>query len=376
MTKKFKSILFLSLTIVLILSAVTILSACNSDPLQITFAPGDHYTFNSTVTEAVPGDVVTFNVTASAGYKIDKVFANSTECTWNPDGSYSFTMPEEPVTVTATASAISVVPGPDDDNDDVTTDPAPTTEKLTDDFMSFTGFCPDKISAFANNYNAKVTYTVSFSRTININSAEDSTKLRSSDQNVIPDSALTVSLDNDGTVKSGAKISIDLNAIRPGTAYVSFYAENDISTSQNAEVTKKIEVVAENTLEIPRQSVSFTVDFSDCSDTLMEELRGVSGLQLNVSDRYNFYSYAGEKTSTTFAIDIDELQDGKITFNFPNYAAGHPYSVSVSYNKDDEGHVAFVNNFDKVTANYSLDGSSLQITDTESSPTILIELYG
>lgn len=60
MTKKFKSILFLSLTIVLILSAVTILSACNSDPLQITFAPGDHYTFNSTVTEAVPGDEITF----------------------------------------------------------------------------------------------------------------------------------------------------------------------------------------------------------------------------------------------------------------------------------------------------------------------------
>lgn len=107
----------------------------------------------------------------------------------------------------------------------------------------------------------------------------------------------------------------------------------------------------------------------------MEELRGVSGLQLNVSDRYNFYSYAGEKTSTTFAIDIDELQDGKVTFNFPYYAAGHPYSVSVSYDKDDEGHVAFVNNLDKVTANYSLDGSSLQITDTESSPTILIELY-
>ena len=371
MTKKFKSILFLSLTIVLILSAVTILSACNSDPLQITFAPGDHYTFNSTVTEAVPGDVVTFNVTASAGYKIDKVFANSVECTLNADGSYSFNMPEEPVTVTATASAISIVP--DDDADDEK--PVPTTEKLSDDFMSFSGFCPDKISAFANNYNAKVTYTVSFSRTININSAEDSTKLRSSDQNVIPDSALTVWLDKDGTVTSGATISIDLNAIRPGTAYVSFYAENDISTSQNAEVTKKIEVVAENTLEIPRQSVSFTVDFSDCSNTLMEKLRGVSGLQLNVSDRYDFYSYAGEKTSTTFDIDIDELQDGKVTFNFPNYAAGHPYSVSVSYDKDDEGHGAFVNNFDKVTANYSLDGSSLQITDTESSPTILIELY-
>lgn len=101
----------------------------------------------------------------------------------------------------------------------------------------------------------------------------------------------------------------------------------------------------------------------------MEKLRGVSGLQLNVSDQYDFYSYAGEKTSTTFDIDIDELQDGKVTFNFPNYAAGHPYSVSVSYDKD------FVNNLDRVTENYSLDGSSLQITDTESSPTILIELY-
>lgn len=365
MTKKFKSILFLSLTIVLILSAVTILSACNSDPLQITFAPGDHYTFNSTVTEAVPGDVVTFNVTASAGYKIDKVFANSTECTWNVDGSYSFTMPEEPVTVTATASAISVVPGPDDDNDDVTTDPAPTTEKLTDDFMSFTGFCPDKISAFANNYNAKVTYTVSFSRTININSAEDSTKLRSSDQNVIPDSALTVWLDKDGTVTSGATISIDLNAIRPGTAYVSFYAENDISTSQNAEVTKKIEVVAENTLEIPRQTVTFEIDFSNADINELNEV-APKGLILSVSDRNNLYSYAEEKASSkVFTLDLSAIENDILTITFEDFAVGHNYSVSISYKKPD-GYYSFVKVNDYLSSDYSYTNSQLTVYNPEA----------
>lgn len=365
MTKKFKSILFLSLTIVLILSAVTILSACNSDPLQITFAPGDHYTFNSTVTEAVPGDVVTFNVTASAGYKIDKVFANSVECTLNADGSYSFTMPEEPVTVTATASAISFVPGPDDDNDDVTTDPAPTTEKLTDDFMSFTGFCPDKISAFANNYNAKVTYTVNFSRTININSAEDSTKLRSSDQNVIPDSALTVSLDKDGTVTSGATISIDLNAIRPGTAYVSFYAENDISTSQNAEVTKKIEVVTENTLEIPRQTVTFTVTISDAK---IDELKEVApkGLILSANDRNNLYSYAeGKASSKEFILDLNAVENNMLTVTFEDFAVGHNYSVSISYKKSD-GYYSFVDVNDRVNSDYSYINSQLTVNSSEA----------
>ena len=365
MTKKFKSILFLSLTIVLILSAVTILSACNSDPLQITFAPGDHYTFNSTVTEAVPGDVVTFNVTASAGYKIDKVFANSTECTWNSDGSYSFTMPEEPVTVTATASAISVVPGPDDDNDDVTTDPAPTTEKLTDDFMSFTGFCPDKISAFANNYNAKVTYTVNFSRTININSAEDSTKLRSSDQNVIPDSALTVWLDKDGTVTSGATISIDLNAIRPGTAYVSFYAENDISTSQNAEVTKRIEVVAENTLEIPRQTVTFEIDFSNADINELNEV-APNGLILSVSDRNNLYSYAeGKASSKEFTLDLNAVENNILTITFEDFAVGHNYSVSISYKKLD-GYYSFVDVNDNVNSDYSYVNSQLTVNSSEA----------
>lgn len=365
MTKKFKSILFLSLTIVLILSAVTILSACNSDPLQITFAPGDHYTFNSTVTEAVPGDVVTFNVTASAGYKIDKVFANSVECTLNADGSYSFNMPEEPVTVTATASAISVVPGPDDDNDDVTTDPAPTTEKLTDDFMSFTGFCPDKISAFANNYNAKVTYTVSFSRTININSAEDSTKLRSSDQNVIPDSALTVWLDKDGTVTSGATISIDLNAIRPGTAYVSFYAENDISTSQNAEVTKKIEVVAENTLEIPRQTVTFEIDFSKADINELNEV-APNGLILSVSDRNNLYSYAeGKASSKEFTLDLNAIENDILTITFEDFAVGHNYSVSISYRKPD-GYYSFVDVNDHVNSDYSYINSQLTVNSSEA----------
>lgn len=365
MTKKFKSILFLSLTIVLILSAVTILSACNSDPLQITFAPGDHYTFNSTVTEAVPGDVVTFNVTASAGYKIDKVFANSTECTWNSDGSYSFTMPEEPVTVTATASAISVVPGPDDANDGTETDPAPTTEKLTDDFMSFTGFCPDKISAFANNYNAKVTYTVSFSRTININSAEDSTKLRSSDQNVIPDSALTVWLDKDGTVTSGATISIDLNAIRPGTAYVSFYAENDISTSQNAEVTKKIEVVAENTLEIPRQTVTFTVTISDAKINELKEV-APNGLILSVNDRNNLYSYAeGKASSKEFTLDLNAVENNMLTITFEDFAVGHNYSVSISYRKPD-GYYSFVEVNDYVNSDYSYVNSQLTVNRSEA----------
>ncbi len=365
MTKKFKSILFLSLTIVLILSAVTILSACNSDPLQITFAPGDHYTFNSTVTEAVPGDVVTFNVTASAGYKIDKVFANSVECTLNADGSYSFNMPEEPVTVTATASAISVVPGTDDDNDDVTTDPAPTTEKLTDDFMSFAGFCPDKISAFANNYNAKVTYTVNFSRTININSAEDSTKLRSSDQNVIPDSALTVWLDKDGTVTSGATISIDLNAIRPGTAYVSFYAENDISTSQNAEVTKKIEVVAENTLEIPRQTVTFEIDFSNADINELNEV-AQNGLFLSVNDRNNLYSYAeGKASSKEFTLDLNAIENDILTITFEDFAVGHNYSVSISYKKPD-GYYSFVDVNDYVNSDYSYVNSQLIVNSSEA----------
>ena len=374
MTKKFKSILFLSLTIVLILSAVTILSACNSDPLQITFAPGDHYTFNSTVTEAVPGDVVTFNVTASAGYKIDKVFANSVECTLNADGSYSFTMPEEPVTVTATASAISVVPRPDDDNDDVTTDPAPTTEKLTDDFMSFTGFCPDKISAFANNYNAKVTYTVNFSETININSAEDSTKLRSSDQNVIPDSALTVSLDKDGTVTSGATISIDLNAIRPGTAYVSFYAENDISTSQNAEVTKKIEVVAENTLEIPRQTVTFTVTISDAKINELNEV-AQNGLILSVSDRNNLYSYAeGKASSKEFTLDLNAVENNILTITFEDFAVGHNYSVSISYKKPD-GYYSFVDVNDYVNSDYSYVNSQLTVNSSEAV-TVQLEISG
>lgn len=372
MTKKFKSILFLSLTIVLILSAVTILSACNSDPLQITFAPGDHYTFNSTVTEAVPGDVVTFNVTASAGYKIDKVFANSVECTLNADGSYSFNMPEEPVTVTATASAISVVPGPDDDADDEK--PVPTTEKLSDGFMSFTGFCPDKISAFKNTYSAEISYDVTFNKVININDGTKSVVVSSSDQNVIPNSALRVYLEQDGTHTFSLKLYVDLNSLNTGVAFVSIYVEDDTNSSTHAEIVKKIEVVPENSLEIPRQSVSFTVDFSDCSNTLMEKLRGVSGLQLNVSDRYDFYSYAGEKTSTTFDIDIDELQDGKVTFNFQNYAAGHNYSVSISYKKPD-GYYSFVDVNDHVNSDYSYINSQLTVNSYEAV-TVQLKISG
>ena len=323
------------------------------------------------MTEAVPGDVVTFNVTASAGYKIDKVFANSVECTLNADGSYSFNMPEEPVTVTATASAISFVP--DDDADDEK--PVPTTEKLSDGFMAFDGICPDKISAFKNTYSAEISYDVTFNKIININDETKSVVVSSSDQNVIPNSALRVYLKQDGTRTFSLKLYVDLNSLNTGVAFVSIYVEDDTSSSTHAEIVKKIEVVPENSLEIPRQSVSFTVDFSDCSNTLMEKLRGVSGLQLNVSDQYDFYSYAGEKTSTTFDIDIDELQDGKVTFNFPNYAAGHNYSVSISYKKPD-GYNSSVDVNDSIIYNsYSYINSQLTVYNPEAV-TVQLKITG
>ena len=359
-----KKLLVVAVLAVVIIS-VSALTACNEEQYPVNFLSGEGYSFNLSSLMACPGNDVTFRCEPKPGYMVDVVSVNGSPVSPNLDGSYTFVMPDQSVTVTASASAISFVPGPDDDNDDATTDPAPTTEKLMDDFMSFTGFCPDKISAFANNYNAKVTYTVSFSRTININSAEDSTKLRSSDQNVIPDSALTVSLDKDGTVTSGATISIDLNAIRPGTAYVSFYAENDISTSQNAEVTKKIEVVAENTLEIPRQTVTFEIDFSKADINELNEV-AQNGLILSVNDRNNLYSYAeGKASSKEFTLDLNAIENDILTITFEDFAVGHNYSVSISYKKLD-GYYSFVDVNDHVNSDYSYVNSQLTVNSSEA----------
>ena len=364
-----KKLLVVAVLAVVIIS-VSALTACNEEQYPVNFLSGEGYSFNLSSLMAYPGNDVTFRCEPKPGYMVDVVSVNGSPVSPNLDGSYTFVMPDQSVTVTATASAISIVP--DDDADDEK--PVPTTEKLSDGFMSFTGFCPDKISAFKNTYSAEISYDVTFNKIININDETKSVVVSSSDQNVIPNSALRVYLKQDGTRTFSLKLYVDLNSLNTGVAFVSIYVEDHTNSSTHAEIVKKIEVVPENSLEIPRQSVSFTVDFSDCSNTLMEKLRGVSGLQLNVSDRYDFYSYAGEKTSTTFDIDIDELQDGKVTFNFPNYAAGHNYSVSISYKKPD-GYYSFVDVNDHVNSDYSYINSQLTVNSYEAV-TVQLKISG
>ena len=146
-----KKLLVVAVLAVVIIS-VSALTACNEEQYPVNFLSGEGYSFNLSSLMAYPGNDVTFRCEPKPGYMVDVVSVNGSPVSPNLDGSYTFVMPDQSVTVTATASAIFIVP--DDDADDEK--PVPTTEKLSDGFMAFDGICPDKISAFKNTYSAEI----------------------------------------------------------------------------------------------------------------------------------------------------------------------------------------------------------------------------
>ena len=312
-------------------------------PVTYTIAaePSEDYTLTPSKTSAEAGEVITVTAESKNADKyITGVTFNGTACEEEEDG-YSFTMPAANVTLAAQTGTYA--------------------EKLTGDFMFFSGLIPDTIAVYENEWDYEDKLYVSFSEDVNIGMGDQDeyVQVTSSDQSVIPDSALRCYVDKDGSFIESAIVYIAVNDIKPGTAYVSLTVQDSSISSKNETIVKKLTVVEAEDLEIPAMSVEFTFDLSKVADVSDEIIIGIS-------DNYNKI-YGSDMSLEKTVVVADEADLSEITFVMNNFAIGHKYSVTVSYLKDENRYALL--NFDSewVTPESTFENSFLTVAlGTES----------
>ena len=311
-------------------------------PVTYTIAaePSEDYTLTPSKTSAEAGEVITVTAESKNADKyITGVTFNGTACEEEEDG-YSFTMPAANVTLAAQTGTYA--------------------EKLTGEFMFFSGLIPDTIAVYENERDYEDKLYVSFSEDINIGTGDQGeyVQVTSSDQSVIPDSALRCYVDKDGSFIESAIVYIAVNDIKPGTTYVSLTVQDSNISSKNETIVKKLTVVEAEDLEIPAMRVEFTFDLSAVEDVADE-------LIISIND-YNDLIYGSEMSLQKTVVVAEEADLSEVTFTMDNFAVGHTYSVSVSYmNGDRYVFLKIDNNW--MTDDSTFTGSSLTVAlGTES----------
>lgn len=310
------------------------------DPVTytITAESSADYTLTPSKTSAQAGEVITVTAESKNADKyITGVTFNGTACEEEEDG-YSFTMPAANVTLAAQTGTYA--------------------EKLTGDFMFFSGLIPDTIAVYENEWDYEDKLYVSFSEDVNIGTGDQGeyVQVTSSDQSVIPDSALRCYVDKDGSFIESAIVYIAVNDIKPGTAYVSLTVQDSSISSKNETIVKKLTVVEAEDLEIPAMSVEFTFDLSAVEDVADE-------LIISIND--NDLIYGSEMSLQKTVVVAEEADLSEVTFTMDNFAVGHTYSVGVQF-RNGEDHYAFAKMNSLMNSKGSFDGSWLKLEEAEA----------
>lgn len=315
-------------------------------PVTYTIAaePSEDYTLTPSKTSAEAGEVITVTAESKNADKyITGVTFNGTACEEEEDG-YSFTMPAANVTLAAQTGTYA--------------------EKLTGDFMFFSGLIPDTIAVYENEWDYEDKLYVSFSEDVNIGTGDQGeyVQVTSSDQSVIPDSALRCYVDKDGSFIESAIVYIAVNDIKPGTAYVSLTVQDSSISSKNETIVKKLTVVEEGTIEVPTMRVTLTFDLSDIWSDLTKK---ADTLVIFLNDANKIY---GAKNDTGFekTYTMTEVEDpSEITVTMENFAVGHTYSVGVQF-RNGEDHYAFAKMNSLMNSKGSFDGRWLKLEEAEA----------
>lgn len=294
----------------LITCLTVIFVSCSLTP-EVEVSPAQEYkityTISGTEEDAVTvngpataksGDTVTFTIDGIGFDKrlvsVEYYYLFNSDCDYNEaTGEYSFTMPglNTPVTIIV--------------------------EQLTDvsknGAISWRGNQPSQI--VPGDSVQELTFNVDAGWTI-----ECTVELTSTDENVIPPSALTYKelRESDSNAITGITIFIDLSQIKPGKTYliVNFQSEN--SSSQKGEIIKLIEVT--DTLNETILSATIEVNLSEFDDTSAMYIQFVDQNYQNgsqVEERRTRY-FSGE-SSTNKVFTFSDLQ----------FVEGHAYKVYV-----------------------------------------------
>ena len=281
-------------------------SAAREYKITYTVSGSDSVTVNGPAT-AKSGDTVTFTID---GIEFDKRLVSveyyyifNSDCDYNEaTGEYSFTMPGLDTPVTIVVEQLT----------DVSKDGA----------ISWRGNQPSQIvpgdSVQELTFNVDASWTTSCT-----------VELTSTDENVIPSSALSHNKLTEGSSNAitGITISIDLSQIKPGKTYliVNFQSEN--SSSQKGEIIKLIEVT--DTLNETILSATLKVDLSKFDDT--------SAMYIQFVDQNYQNGSKVEEPRTIYFADQTAIED-VFTLDL-QFVEGHAYKVSVGKVKSGDSFV-------------------------------------
>lgn len=287
-------------------------------------AASDVYTVSGLPEGAYEGDTVTFTValTNPADSVLNYVEIYGSEMKYNRltpagDGSYSFTMPAEPVRVTVDADYY-----PDNDTDNFLTwdeDNPTTAEKWIPHYDGDMYFDSDNLSLVANvTDDPKGTggwFNHHEERAFSLN------------EDVIPNDALTVTYEEEGNRNDAYMFTVDIDRskINAGTAKIVLVVENGSSFGDESVLACTITVTEREpyeTVEIWTETIIFDVSAIE-NDEHTEDLYFV------FTDKdYDDNTYAQQ--SQTILETEYEIVDGKVELTI-NYVVGHEYEITLDY---------------------------------------------
>lgn len=309
-----KTILVTVLVVCMIISAVAV-SACNdggSNPqtpasYTVTAQSGEGYTVSVPAT-AKAGDMVSVEVSVSSDdVRIVAVKANGTDCEVGADGKYSFTMPAENVTVTVQTEKLTQV-----DSDGVF---AMESNAMTTVAMG--GMYPYN---FFDEHVWKL--RVELTKRIYMTLLGKDSYVRSSDDSVIPENAITFETvtdsENQSTEIIAVDVCIDTDLISAGTTWLEIFIKNGNNSSYKGTLMQKITVVEYGAIEIEKAKKTVVVDVSDFAS---------EGDVYNMRFFDNDYIDGGD--SAKFVDCTAIVTDGKLVFEF-DYALMHKYNIGLN----------------------------------------------
>ena len=230
------------------------------------------------------------------------------------DGTYSFTMPAEPVKIVIDARAFE--------------------EVLSDGGVTFASGNAREIAVNSGNTkvwdeNNKLVDRWAFDISLdwrNTAAFSSNSKVTSSDESVIPVDAVTIKEGDKGNnfYFTSAEILIDTSKINPGKTWLEIYLQSNNSSSSRGTVCVQITVTAEGTVtevEMWTETVVFTLSSGIDTDNLYFCFTDTDyGSNMDSQERQ--YFYAGEY----------EISDDDTVTLAIEYVKGHRYTVTAGIN--------------------------------------------
>ena len=288
-------------------------SACGEDPppaptkFVVALPTSSEYSVTSDKLSAEEGETVTLTVTViDPNKELESVLANEIACQKDGD-AYSFVMPAQDVTIVVNLK----------DYEEVT----------SQDGVSFHSSVPGQIAKAqpADTYARQVFYFEFENTIINAEATVSSTN-----QSVIPDSAITCSVLGDGSYKTGGSITIDLTQVELGVTYLGLNIKASTVGRTDVTLVKKIEVVDFGEVELETWQASVTFDMSDVIGT-------ADTLYVQVSDYDHVYGTPRDMVTYVKTVTTEE----SVTVEF-DYYVGHRYSLTAFYYLDPNDSTSFV----------------------------------